>query len=367
MTVWQQIDRLYRQPGAGSGPGPRVVGYVGLDVPFELIVAAGMTPLRLRAEVQADNTAADPYIESAWHPVLRALLASLLEHRHGRLDHLILGTTPAMYSNLYLLLLQLRKMDPRLARLSLAQFDFPRGVNDTIAGFDRDSLRVLRQDLELIAENSIPDYAIRQAIEECNENRRLLMQMDQLRRGSDVRISGVQAMQLVELSTRMTPEKHSELLREVLGEAFDHSGHPGKRVLYSGSETTSTRLYEALESNGLLVVADDQNRGSRSVPALMARYEDPLEALCRAYRLRTPEGARTNTASRVESLLAQAVDNEVEGVVFWVTSYDQPPGWDFQAQSKALDAAGIPYALLPADIAFDAAAVRPHLAKLLHP
>jgi len=62
---------------ARARQGQRVIGYVGAEIPVEVILAAGAFPLRLPGRVQATDQA-DRYLESRFTPDLRSIAEQYL-------------------------------------------------------------------------------------------------------------------------------------------------------------------------------------------------------------------------------------------------------------------------------------------------
>ncbi len=121
----------------------------------------------------------------------------------------------------------------------------------------------------------------------------------------------------------------------------------GRPVIVSGSDVGGVALYEALEAHGLRVAADDHDSGTRAIGPLVDEAEDPLTALAHRYAHRDPAPAQWSTVSRVDYLLALVRDTGAEAVIFDIPPFEHPAAWDYPAQRRALDEAGVAHVLLP--------------------
>ena len=102
----RQDPQLVARDAAAAGK--RVVGYVGNDVPVELIIAGGALPVRLRG-VDAATPGADKFLESAFAPEVRSIAEQWLL---GALDHLhtvVFARTDDSSQRLYYYLCELQR------------------------------------------------------------------------------------------------------------------------------------------------------------------------------------------------------------------------------------------------------------------
>ena len=107
---------------AAQAQGRRVVGCIGADVPEAPILAAGMVPLRLDADVFGPAPAAERF-GAGGHPVLRSLVDRLLGGPCDFVDLLVIGTTPRNLSALATLVRELQGRDAAFARFDVHLHD----------------------------------------------------------------------------------------------------------------------------------------------------------------------------------------------------------------------------------------------------
>lgn len=301
------------------------VGVIGLDVPVELITAAGLMPVPVVCEV--GSTGAEAFAEGAGSPLLRSLVEALTEGPYRSLRRLAISSTPSSYASLYALLRELRRGGEALIDTDTHLFDLNRGMAPSMAGLRRQAMAQFQTVLEGWSGQPISGTALADAIEAANARRRVLQAFQTARVAGEPRISGADALAV--FAGASTPDLSS---RPTLS---------GRRTVYSGSETVTPDLYRQIESGGLVIVADDQDAGSRAIGPEVATGGDPLTALAERYFHRDPSPARFTVAERTAYLLALATRARAEHVVFRFAAYDHPPAWDYPSQRAALTAAGI--------------------------
>lgn len=103
--------------------GGKVVGELGCDVPDEFILAAGMLPVRVYAEVGKPLVETDKYLEYAFDPVVRAQFEKIVDGTYDRqIDALAISNSTDVIIRIYLYLRELCRVEPesRCRRWSLS-------------------------------------------------------------------------------------------------------------------------------------------------------------------------------------------------------------------------------------------------------
>jgi benzoyl-CoA reductase/2-hydroxyglutaryl-CoA dehydratase subunit BcrC/BadD/HgdB len=346
----EDIARYHAQHLAGvraaRAEGQVVVGYVGLDVPEELILAADLVPLRLEADVLNPNEAAARF-DVGGHPVLRSLVGELLGGRYQFVDHLVIATMPRNLATLAVLFQELRQSDPAFGRFQVHLLDVLHSDSPSATRFTLDSLRRLAQQLDQWSGGRLDDGRLRGAVQACNETRRLLAQHDALR--ADGRhLDGVAALRLHSCATGGDRARFNAQLRAWLPAAAPAHSESPARVLYSGTATDTTTFYAGIEAHGLRIVDDDQDFGARAVGPLVDEHAAPLDALAQTYARRAPAPAGWSSEARRRYLLARIAACRPDGVLFYHAAYDHPPSWEYPLLRAAVEDAGVPSALIDA-------------------
>jgi len=346
-----QLQQQYRNrelsAKAWKQHGGTVVGYLGIDVPEELLIAAGLFPIRITPDPLGSTELADKYFRPNFNPVLLSLFNRILDGTYAFLDHLIIPNSSESVLQLFYVLREVKRLEPYDGMPNIHFFDFLHTRYRTSALYNRDRVRAFKQTIEEWTGIPLTDDRIREAIAVCNENRKLLQQMSQLRAADSPRISGVEALQIIGASMLMKKDKHNGLLRQLLKEADQLPAREGVRLFLEGSSVDDISVYEIIESCGAIIVAEDSDWGNRFFDTLVDETADPLIAITDRYHYKAPSPNKSTIQRRVDYCVRQANEARVDGAVFYIIKGENPPSWDYPEQRKALEEQGVATLFLP--------------------
>jgi benzoyl-CoA reductase/2-hydroxyglutaryl-CoA dehydratase subunit BcrC/BadD/HgdB len=198
----EEIKKLYKQRDRAArewkAEGGRVVGYISDDVPDEMILAAGLFPFRMSGDPTGGTEEADKYSEYFLDPSVRSILNTLLTGKYDFLDFIIIPHHSDAVLKLYHQLWWIHRVNPVITFPPVYLFDVLHTPFLTSALYVRDRLADLKKQLEGWSGNRITNDALSQAIATGNKNRALLNKMAALRVMEKPRISGVEALQIIE-------------------------------------------------------------------------------------------------------------------------------------------------------------------------
>lgn len=324
-----------------SRTGGQVVGCIGADVPFEMIAAAGMLPVRILGRPTEPTEDIAPYVGEGVDPGARSIAQRLIDGTYDYVDHVLICSTPTLYSSLYEFLLESRRVHGDVGLPQPDLFDFFHSRRLTASLYNRETLRRFQEQLQQWSGNSVDNDALRASIQTYNENRQLLAQVNALRYGETPRMSGTDALAINATSFLLPVEDHSNALRDLL--AADLPAREGTPIIYSGSTTENTAVYAAIEAGGVAIAADDQELGSSAVEAMAdADASDPLDALCDRLQLGAPRVLGDDVHDRADYLIALAARTGAAAVAFHILAIDHPGALDYPRLRDRLNAAGIP-------------------------
>ncbi|KID30047.1 Benzoyl-CoA reductase/2-hydroxyglutaryl-CoA dehydratase subunit, BcrC/BadD/HgdB [Prauserella sp. Am3] len=321
--------RNWRAQGTG------VVGYVGADVPVELLTAAGMLPLRLWGDPDGPREAGDRCLGTGLDPVARSVFTRLLDGAYGALDGLIVSRDCEASSRLFYGLRELRRVEPSVALPPIALADVLHLPHRTTTHYVHSTLARLRGTVATWAGHAITDLPA--AIAAHDRLRTLLSDVAALRRTRPARITGTQALNIVAATTTMPVEHACTLLERLLDEAGTLPEHDGLRVYVTGSAHDTPEVYAELEANGFLVVGEDHDWGDLLFQQEVRR--PTLLALAERYQHNGPSAPRSSIRRRAAHIAASARACHAEALLCYVREHDDAPPWDYPAQR---DAAGLP-------------------------
>ena len=350
MTALEELKTIYRRreqtAQAWQAAGGRVAGYIGTDVPEELLLAGGFLPLRVGGRPGSSTALADQYLGPTFNGLARTMFNRLLDGTYAFLDRLIIPNSPEAVLRLFYYLREIKRLEPRPEIPDFYFFELLHTRYRTSTLYNRDRVRDFKQRLEGWVGQEITNEALRSAIAVCNENRRLLQKVARLRAEPLPRLSGVEALQIIGAAMYMLKADHTRLLHQLLDDEERLPVHPGARLFVGGSSLDLVSFYEIVESYNAVVVAEDNDWGNRYFDTLVDETADPLDAITDRYHYKAPAPARSTIQRRVDYCQRQALAAGAEGAIFFILSGDNPASWDYPEQRKALEAHGIPTLLL---------------------
>jgi benzoyl-CoA reductase/2-hydroxyglutaryl-CoA dehydratase subunit BcrC/BadD/HgdB len=350
VTVLEELPRAYRERDRAAlewkAQGGQVVGCLGSDVPEELLIAAGLLPVRVCGDPEADLEPADPYIEHAFDPRVRSIFLRIIDGSYSYLDHLVVSSSSDALVRVFYYLRALRVADASLHIPDLHFFDLLHTRLRTSRLYSRDRGHDLKGVIERWCDREIADEDLVEAIGICEENRRLLRRLSDLRAPGPPRVSGVQALEVIGASMFLPRQEHSRLVASFLREAGFNDPLPGVRLFVTGSAQDYVQFYELAESCGAVVVGEDHDWGGRHSTGMTQITADPIDGIVDRYYLRQPGTHQSTVSERVAALLEHVHDTDAQGVIAFIYEADDAPSWDFPAQREALESEGIPMLLL---------------------
>lgn len=329
-----------------SAAGRPVAGYVGADVPVEVLTAAGFLPLRLTGDPDGDRSAGDRYLGRGLDPVARSVLTRLLEGAYGRLDVLVISRDCEASLRLFYAVRELHRVEPGIGLPPVHLVDVLHLPRRTTTRYVLAKIRQLRAQVERWTGHPVADDDLAAAVAAHDRVRTLLGEVAALRRTRPARLSGSQALAVVAATTAQPPRRSARLLEQLLDDAGALPEVTGTRVFLTGSSHDTPGVYEALEEAGLLVVGEDHDWGDLLHHRLVDPPADPalLElALAERYQHNGPTAARASIRQRAAHTAAAAHRCGADALLSYVRVQDDAPRWDHPAQRAA---AGLPAALL---------------------
>ena len=337
--VYDDRELVVRQ---WKSAGKKVVGQLGCDVPDELILAAGMLPVRIYADPKRELRQADKYLEFSFDPVVRAQFEKLVDGTYYNLvDHLAISNSTDVIIRIFLYLREIHRLEPekKVPPIEFIDWLFTRKPmheerNEMLIG-------LFRQCVDTWAGRTVTDEDIRAAAAICNEDRTALREIRALRRAEQPRISGSEALVIIGSSLFMEKDGHAQLTRQVAEAAKNWPVLSGPRIYYTGSQQESTELYDMIESTGAVVVGEDHDWGDRHYDRDFNLELDSVSATVDRYMLRQFSSKKAFVSQRVAALDSEVDDAQADGVLFFMHAYEEAASWDYPSQKKSLENRGI--------------------------
>ena len=348
MTSFEVMQKHYQQRDLSAREWKKkgkVVGYFCDSVPEELILAAGFFPFRLSGNPSGKTDIARQHIVPR-HPkredFVHSMLNMVLTGEYDYLDYLVIPHTRDSIHRLYQTLVMLREANPDIR---VPEFHFLDTVHSNLFSGEQylhNQFMTLKNKLEEWSGKSITDTSLSQAIAVTNENKRLLKKVAELRASEQPRISGVDALQIIGSSMFMLKEEHNNLLKQYLINEKELPYSDGIRMFVSGSPLDNLQLYEVIESNNAVVVAEDNCWGNRYSDIPIEESLDPLEAITDRYYNKSPCPRMYPLKWLTEYSVKSAVEARSQGVICYVFENAVAEAWATPDKIKEFQSKGIP-------------------------
>jgi benzoyl-CoA reductase/2-hydroxyglutaryl-CoA dehydratase subunit BcrC/BadD/HgdB len=345
----QRVERAREEAAAGHV----VVGFVGADVPRELIVAAGAVPLRLHSRPGFASAEARELLGEAIDPVAHSILGQILSGDLNFLAGIAFSRDCSASLQQFYVARQLASRHASMPPVHLVDLlHLPR---ESTLEYDRREVRRFAKTLVEWTGREITVESLRSAMSDYHELRERLRETQKLRRRG--RLSGIASLHLFAAAEARNPRDASALIGRAVLEQAEAPEAQGLRIFFSGSSQDSDALYASLEGLGAQIVGEDHDWGQLQLtlscdPNASDQADGLLDELARAYHHAGPAAATSAMAERARWTVDQACFAGVEMVLCFTRVFDDAPAWDYPPQRDLLAAADIPSVLLsrqPAD------------------
>ena len=342
LALKDAYDHREKGAAAARAKGVKVLGELGFDVPEELVLAAGMFPVKIYADPAKSLEETDKYLEYSFEPVVRAQFEKIIDGTYGsQIDYLAISNSTDVIIRIFLYLRELKRVESEKPVPPITFIDWLFTRHRLHQMRDEFVIDLFKKQLEEWSGKEITDEAVREAGAVLNENRRALREMAQLRHGSEVRIGGSEAMVIIGAGFFMDKKEHTELVRQVTEDAKSWPVLEGPRVFYTGANHEDNALYDRIESAGLVIVGEDTDWGDRSYDRDYNPELPVIRGVVDRYLFREFSAKKAFVSQRVEALDREVNAAGAEGVIFYTNQYDEVATWDMPKQRKSLESRGI--------------------------
>ena len=336
------FDNRDEKAAAFRAKGGKVIAELGVDVPDEMIIGAGMMPVRVYADPEKALTETDKYLEFSFDPQVRAQFERLVDGTYGsQVDALAISNSTDVIIRVFLYLRELHRVEPEKNVPEVEFIDWLFSRHRLHQQRDEFVIDLFRKAVERWSGKELTDEMIREGGRICNENRAALRRIGALRHGEEVRISGSEALVIIGSAFYMDRAEHTALVNQVADAAAEWPVIDAPKVFFTGSQQEDTWLYDQIEAQGLVGAGEDTDAGDRFYDRDFNMDYPVIRAVVDRYLYREYSAKKATVQER-----AGALDREVEavgadGVIFYTNQYDEVATWDMPKQRKNLEARGI--------------------------
>lgn len=323
--------------------GGKVVGWLPIYVPEEIIHAAGALPVSLWGG-KTEIARADSHLQSFACSVVRAVLEYGLKGSYKMIDGFIFPSTCDHLQNTADIWTVLFPDRPKFDLV------YPANRQSKAAVVYLEQLFVsLKQWLEELTGETITEEKLRESIRVYNCYRALLAELYSLRSRNPESLSGAEMGQIIKASLFLEKADFNKRLAELLPwlEKRRVKLPPEVRLVATGIMAEPLEILTILDDLGGAIVADDLALGARILRAPVNETLPPLTALAdRHLRLGPCSTLYDSHKGRGAHLQQLVAEHAADGVLFLSMKFCEAEEFDYPVIKAELDAAGIPLLLL---------------------
>lgn len=324
--------------------GARAIGYVGHDIPVELILAAGARPVRLSEQLGYDTRQADRFVEPTFSLGARQVAQRWLEGRLGTLEAVVFSRGDDNAQRLYYYLCELQRTGeiagPRPLLFDIARVDRPSSVAHTVA-----SARLLAAAL------GVDTATLSQSAHRVRQRAHLLARL----RGARIQHSlpGALSHTILRAAQYHWDDDFDRALEAWLADTSAIEAR--HRIALIGSEAQHEAIHSAVEAGGGTICREIYE--TTPLPdADLAAGDDAIASIATHYHRQAC--AARQVFSIPERIVASVREARADAAILWLTQTDSALAWEGPRIANGLRDAGIPVlSLLLQPAASDAASL----------
>ena len=199
----------------------KIIGAFCSYVPEEMIMAAGMTPFRMRAVGSTKTALGDIWFSSFNCSYVRHLFDLALDHKFQFLDGLVFINSCDHIRRMF---------DNWKAALGYPSFlhmlAVPRKNSESAVKWYYQELQILRDKLQEHFQTSITDQALRESIQVSNQTRSLLSKLYEMRKDDSPPITGAETLSVIMAGTALPRPHFNQMLDELIEEIPGRQAYP---------------------------------------------------------------------------------------------------------------------------------------------
>jgi len=325
---------------ASAGPG--TIGCIGHAAPVEIVLAAGLTPLRLAGDPARAPGPGDTYMEEEADGEVRSVFDRMLRGEFAALDLILLPRDSEMRQQMHYYIAEVRNWEPEARVPEVRIVDVMQTAYHLTSRYVRARLDELAERLGAMG-HAVTEDRLAEAIAATNATRAALQRLNEKRREGAV--AGSDVLRAHALFGILPMAELAALCDAVCAEAEGTA--QGPRLMISGSMQDDPGFFEVVEAAGAHIAADDHVGGERLSAHPVDEAMHPMEALTTHYQLHMPTLRQYPQAPQDARFLETCRAAGIDGHVCVLEDNDDTLGWDYPPRRKALEAISVPSLLLP--------------------
>ncbi len=321
------------------------IGWFCSYVPEEIIMAAGLEPVRLQGSEDRIKEA-DGYICSNLCPYLKNLLETGLSSKMADMAGIVFVNSCDGMRRLYDLWTQYVE-----SKLLVYWLEVPKNQNESAVSYFTNQLSSWSERLGKDFRVEISEERLKEAIALMNEHRRLIAEIFEDQKEYPPRYAGSDLLQLLTFEATVPKLEGTNRLKETLrdfpGTSSKQVNQP--RLLVIGNEIHRPALFDMVEKAEGSIVLFDSCNGLKQYTDLVNDLGSPLNALARRYLLKPSCARMPGFESRLERLKKLIKDYGIQGVIYSNIKYCDYGLFETPQIEKLMQDLGLPFLVLEND------------------
>lgn len=315
-----------------------IIGWTNTYIPEEIIMAAGFLSYRIMG-APISLSQSKSYLSGNISSHVQSMLECALRGDYKFIDGVVIGASTDATKRLYDAWI-------RYAGASFNHlFDIPKIFGENALIHYKESIKALIEDIEKHFKVKINEQSLRNAISVCNETRRLLLQLNNLRKETNPSILATQMLEICKLAMSSDKASFNKELQTLLGQlglSREKEEHQ-YRILLTGSFEDQDWLLNAVEEAGGSIVCEDTCTRLRYFYGLVDKDTEPTSAIAKRYmEYKIPSAGLVSFERRSETILRLVNEFKIDAVIYYILKFDDPYLFEFPEMKDFFDNNGIP-------------------------
>ncbi len=324
--------------------GGKVWGVLDSYVPEEVLVAAGILPWRIRGSRRPYPELAVQHRTANSNPYYNHVVQSVLEGELDFLDGILATDWEQDGTRAYDLLEYLEKTG------SGYSLHVPYAKRDRNLAYFASEIKNFISAVENFSGKKITDDSLRQATQQMNKVRSLLMRLYSLRQRVDASVSGAECLNICLAAMTMAKKDFILKMESLLPylETRPTNGNSKRpRLLVMGDLLDDAAFMYLIEEAGAVVAMDDLDTGSRYFWGVVdTDSSDIIAAIAHRYLNRVPCPRMDFFDEEIDQVIAWAADFKVDGVLLLYLPFCYSRQFRMPFWVPRMKEAGIPFIAL---------------------
>jgi benzoyl-CoA reductase/2-hydroxyglutaryl-CoA dehydratase subunit BcrC/BadD/HgdB len=294
------------------------IGWVSIDTPEEILLAAGVIPFRMTGEVGTTTDEAGARLSNNYCSYVLSCLSEGLAGVYDFADGVVFADACDMRKRLW-------ESWARDIPSSTSYFlELPNDASDISKEYFALQLRKLIKAMERRYEREIGEDALRESIGTCNRSRSLMRRLYQYKRGNRQVLSGEESIQVVKAATTGLKDLFNANM-SVLLDALEAAEHPAARkrhrVMICGSYFDHKGIIDTIEATGADLVCEDISNGIKYFEGQIDEDAEPVAAIADYYLEKNTSARRLDTDVRMQHILDLVREYRVDSIIYYALKF----------------------------------------------